>query len=129
MGFASDLPILRTEPPSLALPINPIHIRVTLARHRVRETIECREIGRVEGDCDCGGVLLQTFDLCRSRNGHDHLALCQHPGECDLGRCRAFPLRNLPDVLDELRVSLEIGVLETRQRAAEIVVAVIRGNR
>ena len=54
---------------------------------------------------------------------HDVVALCRHPGDCDLRRRRAEIGGNCTQRFNQRQVGVEIGALKARAYLAEILLA------
>ena len=83
--------------------------------------VQGAELGGGEPDLVGGSVLLEVPPALGPRYGDDVIALCEHPGESDLGRRDTFLCRDLPDLFDQEQVLLEVLRRKTRVSATEVV--------
>ena len=90
---------------------------VALARRSTRRKcrIEIGEVGLGEHKRDGADIVLKVFAPFRARDGHDVLALGQHPGQGQLCRRGALAVGDLLDLVGQLEVAIEVLALEARR--------------
>src|SRR5450759_609056 len=98
------------------------HVRVAIARGHAagRGLVDARQVLLAELDLHGRHVLLQVRAMLGARDGHDVVALVQHPGQSKLSGRHALLGGERLEALHELAVAAEIVALETWVTGAEI---------
>ena len=96
---------------------------VALARRGARrqEGIDLRKLVRAQADVHRTQVVVEVLDPFRAGDRHDVITLCQHPRQGKLARGAAFGRRELPDLVDQVEVPLEVLPLKARVSAADVI--------
>ena len=71
-------------------------------------------------------ILVEIFASLRAGNGHDVLALREHPGQGELRRRAAFVARNGLDPFEQPEILVEILALKPRRLPAVVVLRQVR---
>ena len=73
-------------------------------------------------------ILIEIFAPLRAGNGHDVLALREHPGQRELRRRAALLARNALDTFEQRQILVEILALETRRLPPVVVLRQVAGR-